>query len=61
MKLRLLGKTIWDKVSGTTCRVDDVFEGAGYPGMLVSWPKSGRRKGQAFTTKDFDKRWEVLS
>ena len=61
MKPRILGKTIRDKVSGFTCLVDDVFDASGYPGMLISWPFSAsRRSSQAFTTKDFDKRWEVV-
>ena len=60
-----VGVMLRDRSTGFTARVADVFPSGQYAGMILEW--TGYRmdldglgpRGQAFTTKDWRKRWEV--
>jgi hypothetical protein len=42
-------------------KVTDVFPSGQCPGMLIEWTDDDRQKrGQAFSTLDWYKRWEVV-
>jgi len=47
-------------------RVAEVFPAGEYPGMILTWrgfnPSTGKNgaRGQAFTTRDWRKRWQVV-
>ena len=58
----LLGRRIRDRRTGASGVVTEIFRTAGYPAMLLAWiDRYGKPRGQAFTTKDFEKRWEVTT
>jgi hypothetical protein len=42
--------------------VSEVFPGSGqYPAMLIQWTdEDGKQHGQVFSTRDWEKRWEVV-
>lgn len=53
-----VGMVLRNKKSGQYVTVVEVFPGPGYHGMIVDFP--GGRRGQAFTTRDWRLRWEVM-
>ena len=38
--------------------VSDVFPAGEYPGMILEWTNENGHRGQAFTTRNWQKRWE---
>ena len=61
-----VGAMLRDRTTGFTARVADVFPAGQYAGMILEW--TGYRldldadgpRGQAFTTRDWQQRWEVV-
>jgi len=63
-----VGDTLRDRLDGSTVRVTDVHQGNGTRGMLVEWdvlnpPDAHGRfiRAQAFTLRDWPKRWEIVA
>ena len=43
-----------------TATVSEVFPAGQYPGMILEWrDEYGIRKGQAFTTRDWQQMWTI--
>lgn len=58
-----IGQFLRDKANNgwRLYHVSDVFAGSGqYPGMLLDWEDDGKLRGQVFTTRDWQQRWEVV-
>lgn len=64
-----IGDRLRDKANGGKAlfTVAEVFPASAYPGMILEWhgynPSTGKdgRRGQAFTTRDWQERWEVVA
>ena len=56
----ILNSRVGDNYPKTKYKVVDIFPGSGkFPGMLLEWESDGKKRGQAFTTEDWKKRWNV--
>lgn len=61
LDLPSVGQTIRNRY-GFTAMVAEVFKtNSQYPGMILEWIQDGRKRGQAFTTKDWREKWEVVT
>ena len=57
-----LGSTVQDIGRSFTAKVSSVFMGSGVPGMILEWTDrdTSKKRGQAFTCRDWRKRWKVI-
>ncbi len=57
-----LGAKLRDKQNNGTqvFFVSDVFRGSSYMAMLLRWHDGNRERGQVFTCKNWQDRWEVV-